>query len=180
MSMKKLFYWLLLPMVSLGLTTAYAAEPGNVRIEFVHPERFTDFRIQGRNEISSAPIFRDQISAYLSPLEAKRFPGKTLTFRFTDIDLAGRLEPWRIRKFDNVRFDRDLQSPLRLYFDYTLTDSKGTVLAGGKQSILDQDYLHRYIDYPNSLKVETLFYEQVNLANWVRQLSPSGSAFARN
>jgi Protein of unknown function (DUF3016) len=180
MSMKNLFYWLLLPMVSLGLSIAHAAEPGNVRIEFVHPERFTDFKIQGQNEISSVPIFRDEISAYLSPLVAKRFPGKTLTLRFTDIDLAGRLEPWRIRKFDNVRFDRDLQSPLRLYFDYTLTDSKGTVLAGSKQSILDQDYLHRYINYPNSLKVETLFYEKVSLANWVRKLPPSGSALARN
>ena len=178
--MKKYLCWLLLPMVSLALRTAYAAEPGNVRIGFVHPERFTDFRIQGRSEVSSVPIFRDEISAYLSPLVAKRFPGKTLTLGFTDIDLAGRLEPWRIRRFNDVRFERDLQSPLRLYFDYTLTDSKGTVLAGGKENILDQDYLHRYFNYPNSLRVQTLFYEKMNLANWVRQLSPSGSALARN
>jgi Protein of unknown function (DUF3016) len=180
MSMVKYLCWLLLPMVSLSLRTACAAERGNVRIEFVHPERFSDFRIQGRNEVSSVPIFRDEISAYLSPSVAKRFPGKTLTLIFTDIDLAGRLEPWRIRRFNDVRFERDLQSPLRLYFEYTLTDSKGTVLAGGKQSILDQDYLHRYFNYPNSLRVQTLFYEKMNLANWVRQLSPSGSALARN
>ena len=178
--MKKYFYWLLLPAVSLGLRTVYAGEPGSVRIEFVHPERFTDFRIQGRNEVSSVPIFRDEISAYLSPLVAKRFPGKTMTLRFTDIDLAGRLEPWRIRRFNDVRFERDLQSPLRLYFNYTLTDSKGTVLAGGSQSLLNQDYLYRYFDYPTTLRVKPLFYEQVTLANWVRRLTPIGRGLARN
>jgi Protein of unknown function (DUF3016) len=180
MIMKKLLCWLLVPIVSLGLSTGHAAEPINVRLDFVHPERFTDFSIQGRNEIASVPIFRAAISEYLSPLVAKHFPGKTLTLRFTDIDLAGRLEPWRIQRFNDVRFERDLQSPLRLYFQYTLTDSKGTVLAGGSQSLLEQDYLHRYIDYPNSLKVSPLFYEEVTLANWVRPLTPTGPGLARN
>ena len=179
-SMKRFLYSLLLPIVSLGLSTAHAAQPSNVRIEFVHPERFTDFRIQGRDEVASVPIFRDTISAYISRLVAKRFPGETLTLRFTDIDLAGRLEPWRIRRFNDVRFDRDFQSPLRLYFDYTLTDSKGTVLAGGPQTILDQDYLHRYIDYPISLTYSPLFYEKVNLSNWVRRLTPTSPGLARN
>jgi len=180
MSMKRFLCLLVLPLVSVGLSTVFASEPGNIRVEFVHPERFSDFRIQGRSEIASVPIFRDQISDYLSPLVTRRFPGKTLTLRFTDIDLAGRLEPWRIRRFNDVRFERDLQSPLRLYFDYTLTDSKGTVLAGGPQSILDQDYLHKYIDYPISFSLEPLFYEKVNLANWVRQLAPSAPGLARN
>jgi hypothetical protein len=171
---------LLVPIVSLGFSTANAAEQSNVRIGFVHPERFTDFRIQGRSEIASVPIFRADISAYLSPLVAKRFPGEILTLTFTDIDLAGRLEPWRIRRFNDVRFDRDLQSPLRLYFNYTLTDSKGTVLAGASQSLLNQDYLYRYFNYPTTLRVLPLFYEQVTLANWVRRLTPSTSRLARN
>jgi hypothetical protein len=178
--MRKLFYLLLVPMVSVGLSNAHAGAPSNVRIKLVHPERFTDFRIQGLNEIASAPIFRDDMSTHLSPLVARRFPGKTLTLTFTDIDLAGRLEPWRIRRFNDFRFDRDFQSPLRLYFDYTLADSKGTVLAAGSQSILDQDYLHRYIDYPISQKVSPLFYEKVNLSNWVRRLAPTSTVLARN
>lgn len=178
--MKNFLCSLLLPMLGLGLTTAFSTEPGNVRIQFVHPERFTDFRIQGRDEIASAPIFRADISAYLSPLVAKRFPGKTLTLRFTDIDLAGRLEPWRIRRFNDVRFERDLQWPLRLSFDYALTDSKGTILASASRSLLEQDYLHRYINYPNSQKASPLFYEEVILSSWVRQLTLSNSPLARN
>ena len=153
-------------------------EPGNVRIEFVHPERFSDFSIQGRQEIKSAPIFRDRVSAYLSPNVARRFPGATLTLRFTDIDLSGRLEPWRIRKFTNVRFDHNVASPLRLFFDYTLTDSKGRVLASGSKSLVETDYLYRYVDYSNIERSQPLFYEQVTLKRWLDYLTPSGSAVA--
>ena len=92
MSMNLLYRLLLLPLLIFGVCAALASEPGNIRIEFVHPERFTDFRILGRQEIESAQIFRDQVSSYLSPVVAKRFPGATLSLKFTDIDLAGRYE----------------------------------------------------------------------------------------
>ncbi len=170
---------LLLPLLSFGACALLASEHGNLRIEFVHPERFTDFRIQGRNEIDSARIFRDQVSSYLSPVVAKRFPDATLSLRFTDIDLAGRLAPSRIRKFNNVRFDREGASPLRLEFEYTLTDPKGSVLATGSKRLVESDYLRRYINYPNSDKVSTLFYEKVTLSRWLSYLTPTGSHLAR-
>ncbi len=116
--MNLLYRLLLLPLLTISACATLASQPGNIFIEFVQPERFTDFRIQGRQETESSKIFRDQVSSYLSPAVAKRFPGATLSLRFTDIDLAGRLELWRIRKFDDVRFDFD-GSPLRLYFVYS-------------------------------------------------------------
>jgi hypothetical protein len=175
--MNLLYRLLLLPLLSICACATLASEPGNIIIEFVQPERFTDFRIQGRQETESAQIFRDQVSSYLSPAVAKRFPGATLSLKFTDIDLAGRLEPWRIRKFDDVRFDFD-GSPLRLYFVYTLADSKGKVLASGSESLVESYYLNRHIGYPNSEEVSTLFYEKVALSRWLSSLTPSGSRFA--
>jgi hypothetical protein len=177
--MNPLLHWLLLPLLSLGAWSAFASQPDNVRIELVHPERFSDFRIQGRQPIESASIFRDRVSAYLSPNVARRFPGSTLTLRFTDIDLSGRLEPWRIRKFNNVRFDRDVASPLRLFFDYTLTDSKAKVLAGGSTSLVVGDYLSRYAYYPNIEQTQTLFYEKVTLNRWLDYLTPSATKASR-
>src|SRR6202011_4464123 len=147
--MKKLFFALLLPSLSLGLTVAaLSAEPGNVRINFVQPEKFSDFQIQGRQENVSAGIFRDQVSAYLAPVIAKRFPGDQLNLTFTDIDLAGRIDPAKTRNLANIRLDRNIANPLRLYFDYTLTDSSGKVLASGSKSLVDADYLYRYNYYP--------------------------------
>jgi hypothetical protein len=165
--MKKLFSALLLPLFGIGLTTAFSAEPGNVRINFVQPEKFSDFRIQGRQENVSAGIFRDQVSRYLSPIVAKRFPGDNLTLTFTDIDLAGRMDPSRTRKLSNIRIDRNIASPLRLYFDYTLTDSNGKILASGSKSLVDPDYLYRYTYYSERAKSATLFYEQATLSRWL-------------
>ncbi len=163
--MKKLFSALLL--FSVGLTTAFSKEPENVRINFVQPKNFSDFHIQGRLEEPSAGIFRDQISAYLSPIIAKRFPGDTLTLTFTNIDLAGRIDPSKTRKLSNVRIDRNVASPLRLYFDYALTDSHGNMLATGSKSLVDADYLYRYTYYPEQAKSATLFYEKVTLYRWI-------------
>ena len=171
--MNKLLSALLLPLLGMGLTAALSAEPGNVRITFIQPERFSDFQIQGRQENVSAGIFRDQVSAYLSPIVAKRFPGDTLTLKFTDIDLAGRIDPSKTRKLSNVRIDRNIASPLRLYFDYTLTDSNGKILDSGSKSLVDADYLYRYNYYPNSTKSQTLFYEMATLNRWIGTLSPS-------
>ena len=171
--------WLLLPLLSFGACAVLAVEPGNVRIEFVLPEHFSDFRIMGLPEIKSAPIFRDRVSAYLAPVVARRFPGATLTLRFTDIDLSGRMEPWRIRKFTNVRFDRNVASPLRLFFAYTLTDSKARVLASGSTSLVEGDYLYRYAYYPISEQSTPLFYEKMTLYRWLNYLTPSGPSVAK-
>jgi hypothetical protein len=160
------------------LSTVQAAESGNVEIGYDHPIHFTDFRIQGRNEIDSAKIFRDQVSPPLSAVVAKNFPGATLSLTFTDINLAGRYAPSRIRNLNNVRIDREGASPLRLEFQYTLTDSKGRVLTAGTKSLVDADYLRRYINYPNSDKVTTLFYEKTALTRWLDDLTPSGSTLA--
>ena len=169
---------LIIAVLSLGLSATQATEPNNVRIEFVHPERFTDFRIQDRDENASVPIFRSEVSNSLSPLVAKRFPGKTLTLRFTNIDLAGRLG--NRPRFNQVRFNHQFGSPIRLSFDYTITDSKGNILEGGSKALLAQDYLHDYDYYPQSLKTSPVFYEKATLLKWVRRLEPSSSSLARD
>jgi hypothetical protein len=176
--MRKFIYSLLVMIVGLGFSSARAEETSNIRIEFVHPERFTDFQIQGRDERASVPIFRTEVSSHLSGIVSKRFPGKTLTLRFTDIDLGGRLG--NRPRFNDTRFNHQWGPPIRLSFDYSLTDSKANVAAAGSKSLLAQDYLHQYITYPQSLKSSPVFYEEATLANWLRTLEPSGANLARD
>src|ERR1700736_1669127 len=172
--MKANVRWLMLLVLGAGLSSAFAVERSNVRIEFVQPERFTDFRIQDRQERASVPIFRDQISYYLSPVVARRFPGATLSLRFTDIRLAGRLEPWKGPKFHDIRFSRTMREPLRLEFDYILVDSRGHVVSRGSKSIVDPDYLHRYVIFSTASR-DTLFYEEMELRDWVQALRPGST-----
>jgi Protein of unknown function (DUF3016) len=172
---KKFFYSLVLPILSVALSAASYAEAGNVRISFDHPEKFSDFRIQGRQENVSAGIFRDEVSSYLSPIVTKRFPGSTLSLNFIDIDLPGRIDLSKTRKLSNVRIDRNIASPLRLYFDYALTDSRGKILSSGSRSLVDPDYLYRYTYYPNQTRSDTLFYEKATLSRWLGTVVPSNT-----
>jgi Protein of unknown function (DUF3016) len=178
MSVKKFIYSLLVLIVSLGLSTGRAEETSNVRVEFVRPEHFTDFRIQDRDERASVPIFRDAVSSHLSPVVSKRFPGQTLVLRFTDIDLGGRLG--NRPRFNDVRFNYQLGPPIRLSFDYSLLNSKGNVVAGGSKSLLEQDYLQLYVNYPESLKSSPVFYEVASLTRWVRGLESSNARVAQD
>jgi Protein of unknown function (DUF3016) len=167
--MKANVRWLSLLVLGAALSSATAAERGNVRIDFVQPERFTDFRIQDRQERASAPIFADKIGSFLSPIVARQFPGATLSLRFTDIKLAGRLEPWRGPQVHDIRFSRNMREPVRLEFEYSLVDGRGHVLSRGSKSIVDPDYIHRYEIYSYGTR-DTLFYEQYELRDWVNSL----------
>ena len=172
--MKQSFCYLWLPILGLALTAVFSAEPSNVRISFLRPGTFSDFRIQGRQEIASAAIFRDDVATYLSPVVAKRFPGCTLSLKFTNIDLAGRIATSVPPRLSNIRIDRNLASPLRLYFGYKLSDSHGRTLAAGSKTLVETDYLYRYNYYPNQPKTETLFYEKAALYRWLGTVTPSG------
>src|SRR5580704_18945401 len=61
-----------------------------VSVQYLNPERFTDFSVQGRDVQSSASVFTQEVTNTLQPVMASRFSGYRLTLRFTDIDLAGR------------------------------------------------------------------------------------------
>jgi hypothetical protein len=106
-----------------------ATQPGDVTIQYVQPQNFTDFKIYGRDYQWSASFFASQISADLKPLLKWRFPGSKLTLRFTDIDLAG--STGLSRSGRNVRVSRNDIAPARMSFDFLLQDSTGRTLASG-------------------------------------------------
>ncbi len=155
-------------LATVAASSALAATPSNVIMTFVHPERLTDFRVQGRNEQDSAVKFAREMSSALAPTVAKQAPGCTLAFHFTDIDLGGRYEPRLIRRFNDVRFYHNGREPVRLYFDYTLTDPRGRVLARGSDSATDVLYLGRYPSEPVQLPFEEFFFEKQALMSWIR------------
>jgi Protein of unknown function (DUF3016) len=163
-------------ITSLIAPSVFAATTINVRIDYVHPERFTDFRIQGLGSPQSAQLFSDELARYLSPVVARLAPGSTLTLRFTDIDLAGRYEPWRGPEFNNIRFVRDDVAPLRMYFDYQLVDGKG--VKAGSKAIADVDYQQRFgIAYRSTSSTDRLFYEKQELKRWTESVLKPGVAY---
>jgi len=159
---------LLLLSVTLSIMTALTnlrgAEAADVTIQYVHPERFTDFNIHGRDYRWSASYFASQISQDLGLRLRRKFPGSKLTLRFTDIDLAGARTSRRGR---DVRIVRGEIEPARMSFDFLLQDSAGRTLANGSTRLTDTSS-HSLRSRPTSS--QSLYFEKRMLERWLRSL----------
>jgi hypothetical protein len=157
---------LLLLSVTLSIMTALTnlrgAEAAGVTIQYVHPERFTDFSIHGRDARWSASYFTSEISRDLGRQLRRQFPGSKLTLRFTDIDLAGARTSRRGR---DVRIVRGEIEPARMSFDFLLQDSTGRTLANGSTRLTDTSRRH---SRPSSS--QSLYSEKRMLERWLRSL----------
>jgi hypothetical protein len=157
-------------LFGLEATPTLAAQPSNITIQYVSPEKFTDFRIHGRDAQWSASYFTSQISDYLRPVLNRRVPGAKLTLRFTDIDLAGRYgNPSRGGR--NVRVTRGL-TPGRLSFVFLLQDSSGRTLASGSTRITDTSNPSSMVARQRSAS-SPLYYEKQMLDKWLKSLKTS-------
>lgn len=179
--MKKNFLWRPLTLLlTVAASSALAASPANVVITYAHPEKlsgtssgyFTDFVVQDRSERETAARFAREMPYKLGPTLAKVAPGCTLTFQFTDIDLGGRYEPRLGPNFRQIRFyNGGGRDPIRLYFNYTLTDAKGRVLTHGSSAATSASYVGFS---PNltiediQLKYDQFYFEQEILKSWIR------------
>jgi hypothetical protein len=154
-----------------GLDTApvFSAQPGDVAIQYVHPEKFTDFSIYGRDYRWSASYFASEISGDLRPALQRRFPGSKLTLRFTDIDLTGSYRTTG-RGGRSVRVNRGETTPARMSFDFLLQDSAGKTLARGLTRVTDTAH-YGLRSHPSSSK--PLYYEKRMLEKWLRSIRVS-------
>jgi hypothetical protein len=148
-----------------SVASVYGAQPDNVTIQYVHPEKFTDFSINGRDYRWSASYFGSEISSDLRPVLKRKFPDGKLTLRFTDIDLAGGSRSSRQRGKD-ARVVRGEMTPVRMSFDFLLQDSAGKTLANGSTRITDTT---RHSLSPSSSS-EPLYYEKRMIEKWLQSI----------
>ena len=158
-------------LFGLDAKPALSAQPSGITIQYVSPEKFTDFRIYGRDARWSASYFASQISDDLKPVLDRRFPGAKLTLRFTDIDLAGNSGNSN-RGGRNVRVNRGIITPARMSFVFSLQDGSGRTLASGSTRITDTSN-------PSSLAnrqrraSRALYREKQMLEKWLKSVKVS-------
>jgi hypothetical protein len=132
-----------------------------VTIQFIHPERFTDFSLQRRDIQYTAAIFTQRMTEALQPVMESRFPGGQLILQFTDIDLAG-------RRFSMASPPTRSSMPPRFSFNFALRDRSGRTLASGSQrlSVTERSSLSS-----NPNRSSRLTNESRTLARWLHFLS---------
>src|SRR5258708_23263127 len=123
-----------------------SAQPGDVAIQFVSPEKFADFRIYGLDVTWWASFFARQISDDIKPTLNEKFPGSKLTLRFTNINLA-----YNYRTFGRsglgVRVVRRPIGPERMWVAFLLQDSGGRIVASGWARNIDTS-THNILEHP--------------------------------
>lgn len=145
-----------------------SASRATVEVQYVQPDRFTDFNIYGRGAQWSASYFATQISDDLRPSLQRKVPGGKLTLRFTDIDLAGH---YPSRGGSNVRVVRGAIRPARMSFAFVLEDSSGRTVASGSTRITDTSSPSSLAHHPK--RSQALYYENRMLERWLRSLKIS-------
>ena len=137
----------LLTIVSIGTAagTATAANKSTestkaTTVEFLEPERFTDFRSSQFGGASEQASLASELRREIERISQRELPpGYHLALRFRDIDMAGEFEPWRGPRLDDVRIVRDIYPP-RAELEYAITNDAGEVIASGERKLIDTNH----------------------------------------
>jgi hypothetical protein len=150
----------------LGLTPLIGIS-GTATAEFENVEAFTDFSVSGMTEEKTLNIFEPELERELERIGDKYLAeGETLVITFTDIDMAGDIQPWRNRTNSDIRYVEPVYPP-RLKFKYVLTDAEGNVLKEGEASESDLAF---QMNIGASVKGNSMnfYYELELLSDWAR------------
>lgn len=143
--MKTKIFTVLASTAALALTgVASAVESSgpkaSVQVSYNEPEHFTDFRMTEFYRASDAEALQSELTRTIERSASSSLPpGYTLAIRFTDIDLAGDVNPFQRLNMRDVREYRSVYPP-RLKFDYTVTNPAGETVLSGSETLTDLAY----------------------------------------
>ena len=136
--------------------------------EFENVEDYTDFSLSGLSEKKTLPIFKAEFTDAAKSIAKKHLKDdQVLELTFTDIDLAGDIQPWRNRYNADIRYIEAVYPP-RLVFTYVLKDGAGEVIDEGEASISDLAFQMSSVAAIKS-QFQHFYYEAELLESWVRK-----------
>lgn len=136
--------------------------------EFEDMENFTDFSVYGMNEERTLRIFLGEMESQFERW-AKRYlkEGEKLVLTFTDIDMAGDIQPWRNRVSADIRYVESIYPP-RLRFRYAHVAADGEILREGEEHLTDMAFQMNTGAVIRG-RYEHFFYESELLDRWMRK-----------
>ena len=138
--------------------------PSAVEVSFEKPEEFTDFTHSYTQKDYQQDGLMAEIREHVQQRAASRLAaGQKLVVKFTDIDLAGDFEPWRVSTNQDIRIVKDLYPP-RMKLEFKLLNADGSVAAEGKRSLVNLGFMSS-LAFPQS---DPLRYDKEMLTDWLR------------
>lgn len=139
---------------------------GPVQVQWTDPSGFTDLKFSGNRWRAAQGSWVEQLAEHMRKSAEKRLPeGERLEVTITDLNRAGRYEPWRGMHLQDVRFVRDHYPPsMALQFKHY--DANGELLAEGSREVRDTGFLTMGGGNPGSR--DNLYFEKRMIDGWVR------------
>lgn len=138
---------------------------GPVQVQWTDPSGFTDLRFSGNRWHAAQGSWVEQLAQHLRKSAEKRLPeGDRLEVTITDLDRAGRYEPWRGMHLQDVRIVRDHYPP-SMALEFRHYGADGTLIAEGSREVRDTGFLMGG-GSPGSR--DNLYYEKRMIDGWVR------------
>ncbi|CAM3958834.1 DUF3016 domain-containing protein [Roseateles saccharophilus] len=154
--------------IALGLLALGAAAQADVKVNFVHPEKFSDIR---DNDGFSRPEVLKDLEAHMIAEAGKVLPGRDVRFDVTDVDLAGEVEPFG-RHGRWLRVMRAVTSPA-ITLTYEVREG-GVLVRQGEAKMRDMDYQNSFNSLTDS---DPLRYEKRMFDRWMQsEFNPAAAA----
>lgn len=120
-----------------------------ISVEWIAPKSFSDVKEGNFSSERFRKRVFNQLEKHLDKLASDLPDGQTMNFKFTDLDLAGRVEPASFigislgssANLDDVRIMRDVDIP-RIKFEYELINADGEVIRTEEVNLKNMNYLH--------------------------------------
>ena len=133
-----------------------AASAGDVTVNYIQPERFSDLPFSSWDREAALKELTD----HFAKLGAKLPPGQNLRIDVTDIDLAGREVP--NRGVRDLRIVRNGAEWPRMELRYAI-ESNGQVLRSGESKLSDMAFMDRIGRYSDG---DSLRFERRMIDDW--------------
>lgn len=145
---------------------------GPVSVEWTDPAQFSDIRFSNNRWEAQQGDWVNTLARYLQERATGRLPaGQQMDVTITDIQRAGRYEPWMGINYSHVRVMRDIYPP-RMTLNVRITGADGQVISEGERKLSDMSYLQ------NAMPIDTdnLRYEKRMIDDWLRRELPAPQA----
>ncbi|MFZ4288364.1 DUF3016 domain-containing protein [Variovorax sp. HJSM1_2] len=136
---------------------------GPVTVHFSDPSQYSSAYDFGRDGGNGQKAWLPTLAQHLADkVGAKLPPGQQVEVSITNVERAGRTEPWRAGPVGDVRIVRDIYPP-RLDLQYTQRAADGQVLRSGPRQLRDNTFMANIDRYPG----DPLRYEKQLVDDWV-------------
>ena len=136
-----------------------------IAVQWTDPAEFTDLKFSGNRFEARRGNWVMQLAEHLRKSAGKQLPdGERMEVTITDIDRAGRYEPWQGVRMQDVRILRDIYPP-SMTLTFKRYGADGQVIAEGERRLRDLGYLQRSSPINGS---DNLRHEKRLIDDWLR------------